>query len=59
MKLGDRVIHNDSGNTGKIIALWKFDKMEACVKFDNGKYVWVDIDCLTKIDAEVWKEKKK
>lgn len=55
MKLGDRVIHNDSGNMGNIIALWKFDKLEACVKFDNGKYVWVEVECLTKIDAEVWK----
>lgn len=53
MELGDRVIHIDSGNIGKIIALWEFDKLEACVKFDNGKYVWIEVERLTKIDAEV------
>lgn len=53
MKLGDRVIHNDSGNMGNIIGLWSHDWTEACVLFDNGRSIWMNIKCLTKIDAKV------
>lgn len=59
MKPGDRVICNDNGHIGTIVESHLQDEDGVVVLFDDGEETWIEIECLTKIDAEVWKEKKK
>lgn len=57
METGDRVMCNDNGHAGTVIESYLQDEIGCVVQFDDGEETWIEYECLTKIDAEVWKEK--
>lgn len=53
MELGDKVMCNDNGHIGTIVESHLQDEYGVVVLFDDGEETWIEMECLTKIDAEV------